>query len=194
MLASRLQRDFLPRNLPEIPGFKFATIYRPATWVSGDIYDIMRLDEEHVGFYVADAVGHGMPAALLTMFIKRALVTKRIRGNEYCLIEPGMALAQLNTDMVSQDLSNFQFATCCYGILNTKTLRLRVANAGHPPPMLINGDAQTSELVRGIGRASRRYYAPPLNRTVRGHSDGAWIPGRSVVRLEFMVVSRATGG
>jgi sigma-B regulation protein RsbU (phosphoserine phosphatase) len=145
-LASRLQRDFLPRELPQIPGIRFATIFRPATWVSGDIYDIMRLDEDHVGFYVADAVGHGMPAALLTMFIKRALVTKQITGSNYTLVEPGVALAQLNGDLVAQELSNFQFATCCYGILNTKTLRLRVANAGHPAPMRINRQAQESEL------------------------------------------------
>jgi phosphoserine phosphatase RsbU/P len=149
-LAARLQRDFLPQQMPQIPGLRFATIYRPATWVSGDIYDVMRLDEQHIGFYVADAVGHGMPAALLTMFIKRALVTKIIMGNSYQLIEPGVALGQLGGDMVSQDLSNFQFATCCYAILNVKTLRLRVANAGHPPPMLIDENAHTSELdVKG---------------------------------------------
>ncbi|HAU37257.1 MAG TPA: hypothetical protein DCX07_06020, partial [Phycisphaerales bacterium] len=61
-LAARLQRDFLPRRLPEVGPARFGVLYRPATWVSGDIYDILRLDETHVGFYVADAVGHGMPA------------------------------------------------------------------------------------------------------------------------------------
>jgi len=145
-LASRLQRDFLPRELPQLPGLRFSTVYRPATWVSGDIYDIMRLDEEHVGFYIADAVGHGMPAALLTMFIKRALVTKRISGNQYTIVEPGEALSHLNDDMVGQNLSNFQFATCCYGILNFKTLRLRIANAGHPMPMRIDRDSRNQEL------------------------------------------------
>lgn len=145
-LASRLQRDFLPRSLPEIPGFKFATVFRPATWVSGDIYDIMRLDEHHVGFYVADVVGHGMPAALLTIFLKRALVTKRIEGNSYSIVDPGEALHLLNKDLVMQELSNFQFATCCYGILDTQTLKLRIANAGHPSPMRINRLAQETEL------------------------------------------------
>jgi sigma-B regulation protein RsbU (phosphoserine phosphatase) len=145
-LASRLQKDFLPKELPQLPGIRFSTVYRPATWVSGDIYDIMRLDEDHVGFYIADAVGHGMPAALLTMYIKRALVTKRITGHKYTIIEPGVALGRLNDDMVAQNLSNFQFATCCYGILNIKTLSLRVANAGHPMPMHIDKDSQNHEL------------------------------------------------
>jgi serine phosphatase RsbU (regulator of sigma subunit) len=145
-LASRLQRDFLPRELPQIEGLRFATIFRPATWVSGDIYDVMRLDEEHIGFYLADAVGHGMPAALLTMFIKHALVMKRVEGNSYTLIEPGAALEQLNGDMVQQELNNFQFATCCYGLLNTRSRQLRVANAGHPPPLVINRAGQMKEV------------------------------------------------
>ena len=149
-LAARLQQDFLPRQLPEIKGIEFATVFRPASWVSGDIYDVSRLDEEHIGIYIADAVGHGMPAALLTMFIKRALVTKEISGQRYELVDPGKALARLNDDMVDQDLSNHQFATCCYGVLNVRSLELRIASAGHPPPMCIHKSGQEEELrVRG---------------------------------------------
>ena len=148
-LAARLQRDFLPRALPEIDSITFATVYRPATWVSGDIYDLMRLDEEHLGFYVSDAVGHGVPAALLTMFIKRAIITKRITGHDYELVAPDEVLEKLNRELVDQNLSNFQFATACYGILNTRTLELRLASAGHPPPLLIDPAGQTRELPVG---------------------------------------------
>jgi serine phosphatase RsbU (regulator of sigma subunit) len=144
-LAARLQRDFLPRHLPEVDGLHFATIYRPATWVSGDIYDITRLDESHIGFYVVDAVGHGMPAALMTMFIKRSIVTKNIRGRDYELIDPAEVLEKLNADLIEQELSNFQFATGCYAILNTQTLQLQIANAGHPPPLLIE-NSESDEL------------------------------------------------
>ncbi len=145
-LAARLQRDFLPQQLPQIEGIRFASIYRPATWVSGDIYDVMRLDERHVGFYVADVVGHGMPAALLTIFIKQSLVTKRISGHNYSLVEPGEVLEQLNEKFVEQQLHDFQFATCCYGILDIQTLQLRLANAGHPFPMRFDRNGQLQEL------------------------------------------------
>jgi len=80
------------------------------------------------------------------MFIKRALVTKRIEGHNYTLVEPGAALKQLNEDLVAQELSNFQFATCCYGVLNIESLQLQIANAGHPRPMRINKDARASEV------------------------------------------------
>ncbi len=69
-LAARLQQDFLPRELPQLGPVHFHTLFRPAGYVSGDLYDVVRLDQRRVGFYLADAVGHGMPAALLTMFIK----------------------------------------------------------------------------------------------------------------------------
>ena len=82
----------MSRRLPEVGPIRFGALYRPATWVSGDIYDVVRLDETHVGFYVADAVGHGMPAALLTMFIKKALLTKRILGHTYEILPPHVSL------------------------------------------------------------------------------------------------------
>ena len=149
-LAGRLQRDFLPSSLPSLDGLHFSTVFRPATWVSGDIYDVLRLDEDHVGFYLADAMGHGMPAALMTMFIKRAMVTKEIAGNSYRLIDPGQVLARLNHDMADQQLSNFQFATCCYGILNHRTHELRVASGGHPAPIHITGNGTIRQLpVKG---------------------------------------------
>src|SRR4051794_31980740 len=93
-LAARLQQDFLPRILPQLGPVHFHTLFRPAGYVSGDLYDIMRLDEHHVGFFICDAVGHGMPAALLTMFIKRALTTKEIQPSGYRLLDPADALGR----------------------------------------------------------------------------------------------------
>jgi len=136
-LAARLQRDFLPRRLPEVGSARFGVLYRPASFVSGDIYDITRLDETHVGFYVADAIGHGMPAALLTMFIKKALQTKRILGSTYEIVPPEVSLAELNEDICGQDLSSCQFCTVLYAVLDTAELTVTYARAGHPEPILV---------------------------------------------------------
>lgn len=139
-LASRLQRDFLPRRLPEVGPARFGVLYRPAGWLSGDIYDVARLDETHVGFYVVDAVGHGMPAALLTMFIKKAFVTKRIAGSAYEIVPPHTSLAELNDDIYRQNLSSCQFCTAIYGVMDTRTLVMQFARAGHPEPVLLHAD------------------------------------------------------
>jgi serine phosphatase RsbU (regulator of sigma subunit) len=140
-LAARLQQDFLPKDLPRIGPVRFHTLFRPAGYVSGDLYDVMRLDETHVGFYMADAVGHGMPAALLTMFMKNALVTKQIDASGYRLLPPAQTMARLNDSLVAQNLSHATFATAIYGLIDTRSLQLTFARGGHPNPIILRGDS-----------------------------------------------------
>lgn len=149
-LAARLQRDFMPKVMPYVGGVQFDSLFRPCSYVSGDLFDIARLDEHHVAFYVVDAVGHGMPAALLTMFLKHALKTKDISTNAYKLIQPGQALALLNDQLVEQELSNATFATALYGFIDTRTLQVTFASAGHPAPVILSPDGTLSE-IEGAG-------------------------------------------
>jgi len=145
-LAARLQRDFLPRRLPEVGPARFGVLYHPAGWVSGDIYDVVRLDETHVGFYVADVVGHGMPAALLTMFIKKAMQTKRILGSNYQILPPHVSLRELNASLCEQDLPSCQFCTAVYCVLDTASLVLTHSRGGHPEPVVLHDDGQIERL------------------------------------------------
>jgi len=180
-LAQRLQRDFLPRRLPDIAGGRFAARLEPAAWVAGDFYDVFRLDERHVGFYVADAVGHGMPAALLTVFVKKSLQTKRIDGKRYVLIPPEEALRLLNEDLVSAELQEAPFITMVYGIYDEATGEFSYARAGHPKPLLV-GPSGSIEPLEGDGpllgifsdayfQSCRRVLEP--GRRVIFYSDGA---------------------
>lgn len=135
-MAGQVQRNFLPAQLPNSNKLRWATVFEPADWVSGDIYDITRLDEEHIGFYVADAVGHSMPAALLTMFLKHAITMRQTIGDEYKIFSPADVITNLNNKMLEQHLAGCLFATCCYCLLNFTTLKLTYARAGHPYPVL----------------------------------------------------------
>jgi len=147
-LAGRLQRDFLPKALPRVGTARFNTLFRPAAHVSGDFYDVVRLDEDHVGFYVADAVGHGVPAALLTMFIKHTLATKQIGpAGTYRLLSPGETLARLNTALLDQGLSGSTFATAAYGVVDVRTRVVTLARAGHPHPLLLAGDGSVKPVA-----------------------------------------------
>jgi sigma-B regulation protein RsbU (phosphoserine phosphatase) len=150
-MAGEVQRNFLPQQLPNSDKTKWAAIWRPAEWVSGDIYDVTRLDEHHIGFYIADAVGHSMPAALLTMFLKQAIVMRQTTGNDYRIFDPLEVIDNLNRKMVAQELNGCLFATCCYCLLNTETLQLSYARAGHPYPVLLrNGKAEQLENTGGL--------------------------------------------
>lgn len=136
-LAGLVQQDFLPAKLPNNDETQWASVFLPAEWVSGDIYDAVRIDEQHIGFYVADVVGHGMPAALLTIFLKQALVMRETVANNYRVFSPAEVMKNLNLRMTAQKLSGYQFATACYCLLNVKTLQLTYSRAGHPYPVII---------------------------------------------------------
>lgn len=136
-LARRLQQSFLPQSLPDLPKVKFAVEYRPCNQVGGDFYDVFRLDENHIGFYVADAMGHGVSAGLLTIFVKKGVRAKDIIGQTYRLVPPDEVLHRLNHDFIDQALSDTPFITMVYGLLNFRDGILHFSRAGHPYPLFI---------------------------------------------------------
>lgn len=136
-LARRLQASFLPQSFPEIGPVRFAVSYRPCGQVGGDFYDVFRLDEHHVGFYVADAMGHGVPASLLTIFLKKAVQAKEVNGTTYRLLPPSEVLARINRDLMAQGLAEMPFITMVYGLLNCQNGRLSIARAAHPHPFYL---------------------------------------------------------
>jgi phosphoserine phosphatase RsbU/P len=136
-LARRLQASFLPQSLPEVGPVRFAVSYRPCGQVGGDFYDVFRLDERHVGFYVADAKGHGVPASLLTVFLKKVVQPKEVRGSTYRLVPPGEVLARVNRELIAQGLADLPFITMVYGLLDCGDGRLQFARAAHPHPVYL---------------------------------------------------------
>jgi sigma-B regulation protein RsbU (phosphoserine phosphatase) len=145
-LAGRLQRDFLPDTRQPIGNLRFASVFRPASWVSGDMFDIFRIDETRSGVYIADAVGHGMAAGLLTMFIKRAIVPKRVDGDGYTVLSPSEIISVLNNALADQSLPQCQFVTAAYALIDHRTLEFQYARGGHPYPILITADGIVSEM------------------------------------------------
>lgn len=134
-LASRLQSSFLPQHLPSLPQVRFAVHYHPCGHVGGDFYDVFRLDETHIGFYVADVMGHGVPASLLTIFVKKGIRAKEIFGSEYRLASPSEVLNRLNHDLIDQQLSDQPFITMLYALLNVANGTIQFSRAGHPYPL-----------------------------------------------------------
>jgi len=145
-LAARLQRDFLPRLSGPIGNLTLASIFRPASWVSGDIFDVFRIDEHHTAIYIADAVGHGVAASLLTIFIKRSIIYKRLEGDRYHILAPSETMSHLNDALAEQALPNCQFVTACYGIIDHRTLTFTYARGGHPYPLHITRGGELSEI------------------------------------------------
>jgi serine phosphatase RsbU (regulator of sigma subunit) len=167
-MARRLQASFLPRTLPAVGRVRFAVSYRPCGEVGGDFYDVIRLDEHHIGFYVADAMGHGVPAGLLTIFLKRAVQPKEVMGSSYRLVPPGEVLTRLNRDLIAQGLAELPFITMVYGLLDCRDGGLTFARAAHPHPVYLprTGEPeqwQTPGTLLGIFEAEY----PPQQRGLR---------------------------
>ncbi len=148
-MAAQLQKEFMPTELPHVGGIGFDVLWRPAGYVSGDIYDVVRLDDTHIGLFIADAVGHGVPAALMTVQIKQSMPMKKIDTSSpvgYRLYSPGEAIGQLNEEMLKLQSGKVRFATACYGVIDTETNQLTIARAGHPYPLILRANGQTEHI------------------------------------------------
>ncbi len=140
LLAAKVQRDFLPKRMPMLDGVQCSVLYRPAGFVSGDTYDVCQLDEYHIGFFLADAMGHGVPAALMTLYIAGSIPRKEIGvggANGYRLIPPAESLQRLNAELADSIAGPARFATAICGLIDTRTGLITLAAAGHPPPLRV---------------------------------------------------------
>lgn len=139
LLAARVQRDFLPKQMPEVDGLAASVLFRPQGFVSGDTYDVYRLDDDHVGFFLADAMGHGVPAALMTLYISGSLPRKdSVAGARTDrIVQPAEALTRLNAELHESLAGPARFATAVCGVIDIKRRIATLACAGHPPPLRI---------------------------------------------------------
>lgn len=154
-LARRLQLSFLPQTFPDVPECRFAVHYWLRGQVGGDCYDVFRLDESHLGLYVADVVGHGVAASLLTIFVKKGLRAKDVFGQQYRLVPPGEVLERLNRELMGQALPESPFITMVYVLLNHRTGELRFARARPSPSALLAVRWRTA-IVAGGGQSAWR--------------------------------------
>jgi serine phosphatase RsbU (regulator of sigma subunit) len=146
-VARLIQQTLLPKAVPELGGWDVAAYYQPAREVGGDFYDFLELDEGHLGLVIGDVTDKGVPAALVM-----ATTRTMLRASAQRLDSPAEVLKRVN-DVIVRDIPPNMFITCLYAILDTRSGKLRYANAGHDLPYLRHkgrpGDA--SELrARGM--------------------------------------------
>jgi sigma-B regulation protein RsbU (phosphoserine phosphatase) len=129
--ARAIQEALLPRCSPLIPGFRVAGLSVPAGAVGGDWYDFIPLNDGRWGLVLADVSGKGMAAALL-MSATRGMV----RSLAPMASGPAEVLTRLN-GMLLEDFPNGRFVTMIYAELDPAKRTLRLASAGHLPPLLV---------------------------------------------------------
>lgn len=146
-LAERIQQSFLPRRIPEVPGYTFCARYDPAYEVGGDFYDFVRLPQGRLGIVVGDVSGKGVSAALYM-----ARLTRDLRYFALAEADPARVLSWMNQAVIEGGQDDI-FVTLIYVVLDVENQRLNIANAGHMPPVIRRadeGDVHTLDKVSGL--------------------------------------------
>jgi PAS domain S-box-containing protein len=141
--AQVIQRSLLPMHPPQLQNVRVDALYRPGMNVGGDLYDIAVLDDEQVALYVADATGHGVASAMLSVLFKQRLEMCDQAGSA---LAPTEVLTRANERLCSDLLTPGMFLTVAYILVNTRTLKLRVVSAGHTPILLLHEDGECIRL------------------------------------------------
>lgn len=135
-IARSVQLELLPDNDPSISNFDISAYVFPAEEVSGDYYDWVEMSDDQIGIVVADAVGKGIPAALLMSFLRASLRTSVQIG-----YAPHIAFSKVS-NLLWDSVDDHQFITAIYGILDATNKTFVFSNAGHNPPLLIKPDGE----------------------------------------------------
>jgi serine phosphatase RsbU (regulator of sigma subunit) len=132
----RQQRSLLSLSPPDVPGYDLASHYAAAREIGGDFFEFFRLHRRGhpLGIVIADVTGKGLDAALLMAFSRPVMHTAldAARG-------PAEALERTNSVLVGERRGTL-FITALCAVLEPRSGRIRVANAGHEPPLLVPGD------------------------------------------------------
>lgn len=160
-IASEIQSNLLPKRIPKIPGYDIAAYYRPSKEVGGDYYDLIKIDDEHLGIVVADVSGKGIPGSMV-MTMARSLLRMEAERN----LSAADTLKKTNR-ILAKDIRRGMFVTCMYIVLNTRTHLLNVVSAGHNPLVLWRQKTRKVELINPNGIALGFDKGPIFDRTIK---------------------------
>ncbi len=162
----KIQKDFLPTDIPKIKNWEIETCFMPAIQVAGDFYDVFKLADQYMGLTIGDVCDKGIGSALY-MALLRSLIRIFSGQTEFsCLslggdevgmvnicelddiaqIQPLQAVPLTNHYLLENHEEMGMFATLFFGVLNTETGSLAYINAGHLPPMIAGNDGIKSVL------------------------------------------------
>jgi serine phosphatase RsbU (regulator of sigma subunit) len=161
-VAHELQMALLPKQFPCIPpgapptesAIEFLTVYYPMAAVSGDFYTVNRLSDTAVAVFIADVMGHGVRAGLIT-----AMICALVEKFSAAAADPAVMLTEINRSLRSilEHTENILFVTGFYLVADAAHSRILYANAGHPEPLLLHRARGELESIGSNGTGG-----PPL--------------------------------
>lgn len=173
--AKEMQLRLLPNNMPDDLSVKFIAEYLPAERLSGDFYNVIQLDEDNIAIYIGDVSGHGVSAAMLTIFANQSIVP--VKKDEYSLnqiVSPGLVLNSIYSGFNNTNFKDETYILMLYGIYNKKTKTFTYASAGmNTSPYIIKSSGEILEInSKGFSICKLGEYIVPTyeNRVVQMES------------------------
>ncbi|MEM1294952.1 MAG: GAF domain-containing SpoIIE family protein phosphatase [Verrucomicrobiota bacterium] len=145
--ASEFQRILLPSSAPDVADFDIAGVNFPAKVVSGDYFDYIKVDENHLGIVIADVAGKGLPASLIMATCRSVL-----RARAFDTLSPAEVLRTVNRQIFT-DIREDMFVTLAYLIFDGESDKVTMARAGHNPPFIYRGESKEVEALEPAGMA-----------------------------------------
>ena len=143
--ARSIQEGFLPKEIPQLPGYELASAWQSARVVGGDYFDVLPFGGEILGLCIADVAGKGMPAALLMSNLQAA-----VRGFASADLPVDELCARLNA-LLCRNMASDRFITFFYALLDGTSRVLQYVNAGHNPPVVMHKNGSHDRLTEGGG-------------------------------------------
>jgi sigma-B regulation protein RsbU (phosphoserine phosphatase) len=147
--ARGIQMSMIPKKLPNPANAEFEACYYPAERIGGDFYNVFPIDETKIGMYIGDASGHGVSAAMLTVFLNQSIKTskKSDKGVKEPL-PPSEVLGNLFSDFNQTDFASEVYIVMLYGVYDLIAREFTFASAGlNVSPMILSPGGEVSELV-----------------------------------------------
>lgn len=151
--AAEFQKKLLPKEIQDCKALHFSAFFRPCQEVGGDIYNIHRLDEEHLAFYILDVSGHGYSVAMMTALATQALSGRGCYARPHTgygargIVQPREIIRRLDREF---PLARFDlYMTIAYLLYNTTNHSFQYCCAGHPPIVHMKKSGSVSLLDTG---------------------------------------------
>lgn len=149
--AKEMQRCLLPSQLPKNMSVSFDAEYLAAEHLSGDFYNVVKLDEDNIAIYIGDVSGHGISAAMLTVFAYHNSTNLKEELSEE-IIEPGFVLKTIYKSFNKTNINEEKYLVMLYGIYNIKNKTFQYSSAGiNVAPYIIKASGEIYEMdVKGF--------------------------------------------
>ncbi len=155
-MGAKLQKSLLPREFPDIIDLKFSSKYIPTLQLGGDLFDVVQIDDYHIGVIIADVSGHGVSAAMIAAMFKALYANYK-----NIFLHPSEIMGALNTEFY-HIINTGEFISSFYLILDMRNYEFIYTNAGHPYPLLYRSDLNCIEELDSpgffIGVFNNSYY------------------------------------